>query len=216
MRRVFGYNTSGKYRINNTLLSGAVDMQQQEMDYDLLAVFNDQSDADNAETKLLKENYGDDEVFRLAASAVVGGQFREHGPDRDRSSVFLQTTRQGSSPATIILLAIVFGLILGGVMFGVADFAIQSHPILLATLAGVVVGIILGVIVVLLRRGPVRGAIGQDLSKVNAPAKKPEQEARTVIAIRLHDPENISRKSKARAILINNKGKIDRSVGRDN
>ena len=191
-------------------------MQQQEMDYDLLAVFNDQSDADNAETKLLKENYGDDEVFRLAASAVVGGQFREHGPDRDRSSVFLQTTRQGSSPATIILLAIVFGLILGGVMFGVADFAIQSHPILLATLAGVVVGIILGVIVVLLRRGPVRGAIGQDLSKVNAPAKKPEQEARTVIAIRLHDPENISRKSKARAILINNKGKIDRSVGRDN
>ncbi len=117
--------------------------QQQEMDYDLLAVFNNQSDADNAETKLHTENYGDDEVFRLASSAVVGGQFREHGPDRDRSSVFLQTTRQGPNPATIILLAIVFGLILGGVMFGVADFAIQSHPILLATLAGVVVGIIL-------------------------------------------------------------------------
>ena len=191
-------------------------MQQQEMDYDLLAVFNDRSDADNAETKLHKEKYGDDEVFRLAASAVVGGQFREHGPDRDRSSVFLQTTRQGPNPTTIILLAIVFGLILGGVMFGVADFAIQSHPILLATLAGVVVGIILGVIVGLLRRGPVRGAIGQDLSKVNASATKPEQEARTVIAIRLVDPENISRKSKARAILINNKGKIDRSVGRDN
>ena len=191
-------------------------MQQQEMDYDLLAVFNDQSDADNAETKLHKENYGDDEVFRLASSAVVSGQFREHGPDRDRSSVFLQTTRPRPNPTTIILLAIVFGLILGGVMFGVADFAIQSHPILLATLAGVVVGSILGVIVGLLRRGPVRGAIGQDLSKVSAPAKNPEQEARTVIAIRLHDPENISRKSKARAILINNKGKIDRSVGRDN
>ncbi len=190
-------------------------MQQQEMDYDLLAVFNNQSDADNAETKLRKENYGDDEVFRLAASTVVGGQFREHGPDRDRSSVFLQTTRQGPNPVTIILLAVVFGLILGGVMFGVADFAIQSHPILLATLAGVVIGVILGVIVGLLRRGPVRGAIGQDLSKVSAPAKKPEQEARTVIAIRLHDPENISRKSKARAILINNQGKIDRSVGRD-
>ena len=190
-------------------------MQQQEMDYDLLAVFNDQSDADNAETKLHKENYGDDEVFRLASSAVVSGQFREHGPDRDRSSVFLQTTRPRPNSTTIILLAIVFGLILGGVMFGVADFAIQSHPILLATLAGVVVGIILGVIVGLLRRGPVRGAIGQDLSKVSAPAKNPEQEARTVIAIRLRDPENISRKSKARAILINNKGKIDRNVGRD-
>ncbi len=189
--------------------------QQQEMDYDLLAVFNDQSDADIAETKLHKENYGDDEVFRLASSAVVSGQFREHGPDQDRSSVFLQTTRPGPNPVTVLLLAIVFGLILGGVMFSVADFALPSHPILLATLAGVVVGVILGVIVGLLRRGPVRGAIGQDLSKVNTPAKKPEQEARTVIAIRLHDPENISRKSKARAILINNKGKIDRSVGRD-
>jgi len=30
--------------------------QQQEMDYDLLAVFNNQSDADNAETKLHTEN----------------------------------------------------------------------------------------------------------------------------------------------------------------
>ena len=76
-------------------------------------------------------------------------------------------------------------------------------------------GVILGIIVGLLRRGPVRGAIGQDLSKVNAPAIKPSQEAQTVIAIRLQDPENISRKSKARAILINNKGKIDRSVGRE-
>ena len=190
-------------------------MQQQEMEYDLLAVFNSQSEADNAESKLHKENYGEDEVFRLVAGSVAGGQFREHGPDRNRSSVFLQTTRPGPNPMMIILLAIVFGLILGGVMFGVADFAIQSHPILLATLAGVVVGVILGIIVGLLRRGPVRGAIGQDLSKVNTPAKKPEQESRTVIAIRLQDPDNISRKSKARAILINNKGKIDRSVGRE-
>ncbi len=189
-------------------------MQQQEMEYDLLAVFNSQSDADNAESKLHKENYGEDEVFRLAASTVVGGQFREHGPNRDRSSVFLQTTRQGPNPALIVLLAVIFGLILGGVMFAVADFAIQSHPILLATLAGVVVGVILGAIVGLLRKGPVRGAIGQDLSKVNAPTTKPEQEAQTVIALRLQDPDNISRKSKARAILINNRGKIDRSVGR--
>ena len=192
-------------------------MQQQEqhMDYDLLAVFSNQTDADNAESKLHKENYGDEEVFRLAGSSVVGGQFREHGPDRDRSSVFLQTTRQGPNPLLVVVLAIVFGLVLGAAMFAAADFAIQSHPILLATLAGVVVGVILGVIVGLLRRGPVRGAIGQDLSKVSTPAKEPEQEAQTVIAIRLLDPENISRKSKARAILINNKGKIDRSVGRD-
>jgi hypothetical protein len=79
----------------------------------------------------------------------------------------------------------------------------------------VVVGVILGVIVGLLRRGPVRGEIGQDLTKVNTPAKKPEQESQIVIAIRLQDPDNISRKSKARAILINNRGKIDRSVGRE-
>ncbi|MGZ3610569.1 MAG: hypothetical protein ACXWPS_07685 [Ktedonobacteraceae bacterium] len=190
-------------------------MQQQEMEYDLLAVFNSQSDADNAESKLHKENYGEDEVFRLASGSIAGGQFREHGPDRDRSSVFLQTTHPRSNPTLIVLLAIVFGLILGGVMFGVADFAIQSHPILLATLAGVVVGVILGIIVGLLRRGPVRGAIGQDMAKVNSPAKKPEQESQTVIAIRLQDPDNISRKSKARAILINNRGKIDRSVGRE-
>jgi hypothetical protein len=31
--------------------------------------------------------------------------------------------------------------------------------------------------------------------------------------VRLPDPENISRRSKARAILLNNGGKIDRSVG---
>lgn len=190
-------------------------MQQQEMDYDLLAVFNTQTDADNAESKLRKENYGEDEVFRLAAGSVVEGQFREHGPDRDRSSVFLKTTSQGPNPTLVAALAILFGLVLGGVMFGIADFAIPSHPILLATIAGVVVGVILGVIVGLLRRGPERGAIGQDLSKVNATPNKSPQEAQTVIAIRLQDPDNISRKSKARAILINNKGKIDRSVGRD-
>ncbi len=192
-------------------------MQQQEqhMDYDLLAVFSNQADADNAASKLHKENYGDDEVFRLAGSSVVGGQFREHGPDRDRSSIFLQTTRQGPNLALVIMLAIVFGLVLGAVMFAIADFAIQTHPILLATLAGAVVGVILGVIVGLLRKGPVRGAIGQDISKASTPTKKPEQEAQTVIAIRLLDPDNIGRKSKARAILINNKGKIDRSVERN-
>ena len=189
--------------------------QQQVMDYDLLAVFTNESDADVADARLHKENFGDDEVFRLTAGSVVGGQFREHGPDRERSSVFLHTTRSGPNPVTVILFAIVFGLILGAVMFGVAEFATNTIPIPLAILAGVVVGVILGAILGLLRRGPVRGAIGQDVAKASAPPKKPEQGARTVIAVRLSDPENISRKSKARAILINNKGKIDRSVGRD-
>ena len=47
------------------------------MEHDLLAVFNNQSDADNAESKLHKESYGDDELFRLAVDTVLGGQFRE-------------------------------------------------------------------------------------------------------------------------------------------
>jgi len=188
-------------------------MQQQQMNFDLLAVFNAESDADAAESKLHKEGFGDDEVFRMTAGSVSGGQFREHGPDRDRAAVFLQTTRLGPNPVTVILLAVVFGVLLGAVMFGVTEFAIQSHPVLIGTLAGVVVGIILGAIIGLTRRGRVRGAIGQDLTKVSAAKAQPTQEARTVIAIRLPDPDNISRKSKARAILLNNRGKIDRSVG---
>jgi hypothetical protein len=35
-----------------------------------------------------------------------------------------------------------------------------------------------------------------------------------VVALRFVDPDNISRKSRARAILLNNQGKIDRSVSR--
>lgn len=188
-------------------------MQQQQMNYDLLAVFNTENDADAAEAKLHKEGFGEDEVFRMTADSVSGGQFREHGPNRDRSSVFLQTTRSGPNPVTVILLAVIFGLVLGAVMFGASETVISSHPILIATLAGVVVGIILGALLGLTRRGRVRGAIGQDLSKVNTPGAQPTTSARTVIAIRLPDPDNISRKSKARAILLNNRGKIDRSVG---
>jgi len=37
--------------------------------------------------------------------------------------------------------------------------------------------------------------------------------ARIVVALRFVDPDNISRKSRARAILLNNQGKIDRSIG---
>ena len=72
--------------------------QQQHANYDLLAVFNDENKAETAETKLHNAGFGDDEVFRLAAETVTGGEFREHGPNRDRSSIFLQTT--ASSPAT--------------------------------------------------------------------------------------------------------------------
>lgn len=187
--------------------------QQQHANYDLLAVFNDESKAETAETKLRSAGFGEDEVFRLGAETVAGGQFREHGPNRERSSIFLQTTRGGPNPVTVVLFAIVFGLILGVLMFGVTDFAVHTIPIVWGTLAGVVVGIILGAILGLLQRGRVRGAIGQDMSRVNTPAIRPEQGARTVVAVRLPDPENVSRKSRARAILLNNGGKIDRSVG---
>lgn len=192
--------------------------QQQHAEFDLLAVFAEESTADAAEAKLRKEGFGDEEVFRLAPGSAGRGEFREHGPNRDRSAVFLQTRRAGPSPRLVVLLAVVFGIVLGGLSFGVFDFGIKSVPVLPATLAGVVVGIIIGAILGLTRRGKVRGAIGQDLTRVKppeTPARKQENAgARTVVAVRLPDPDNISRKSKARAILLNNGGKIDRSVGR--
>lgn len=187
--------------------------QQQNADYDLLAVFSEESKADAAEAKLRKEDFGEEEVYRLTADAVVGGEFREHGPDRERRNVFLQTSRTGPNPVMIVLLAIVLGLVLGGVVFA-AHFAFAAIPEIPATLAGVVVGIVLGAILGLLRRGRVRGAIGQDVTKLSTASKKSAQGERTVIAVRLPDPENIIRKSRARAILLNNGGKIDRSVGR--
>jgi hypothetical protein len=193
--------------------------QQQHADFDLLAVFTEESTADAAETKLRKEGFGDEEVFRLAPGSVGRGEFREHGPNRDRSSVFLQTKRSGPSPRLVVIFALIFGVVLGGLSFAVVDFGLRSIQLWPATLIGALVGIILGAILGLTRRGKVRGAIGQDMAKVKpaeTPAKKPLEsaESRTVVAVRLPDPENISRKSKARAILLNNGGKIDRSVGR--
>ena len=193
-------------------------MQQQRMDeYDLLAVFNAESDADAAAAKLQKEGFGENEVFRMAPGTVGAGEFREHGPNRDRRDYFLQTSRTGPNPVVAVLLAVIFGVALGGIAFGAADFAIHSISPIIATIVGVVVGIILGAILGLTRRGRERGNIGQQAAKtpVPNPSSKPVQGARTVIAIRLPDPDNITRKSKARAILINNKGKIDRSVGRE-
>src|ERR1700694_3625016 len=187
--------------------------QQQFAEYDLLAVFNDETKAEAAETKLHKEGFSSEEVFRLASSMVKAGEFREHGPNRNRSSVFLQTRRTGPNPVLIILLAVVFGLVLGLLLF-VAHFAFAAIPEPAAAIAGVVVGVILGVVIGLLRRGRVQGAIGQDMSKVNATSRQPAQDDLNVVAIRLPDSSNITRKSRARAILLTNGGKIDRSVSR--
>lgn len=188
--------------------------QQQFSDLDLLAVFSDETKAEVAEAKLHKEGFSAEEVFRLASDVIVNGQFREHGPNRDRSSVFLQTRRSGPSPIIVVLLAVIFGLVLGALMLA-AHFAFPTISLLIGTLAGVVVGVILGATIGLLRRGPVRGAIGQDTSKVSAASKKPGQAERTVIAVRLSDAGDVPRKSRARAILLTNGGKIDRSVERE-
>lgn len=188
-------------------------MQQQHADYDLLAVFNDENDADTATAKLQKAGFGETEMFRLDSSTVAGGQFREHGPNRDRSTFFLQTRRSGPNPRVIILLALVFGLVLGAVMF-LAHFAFAVLPEPTTAFEGLGVGIVLGAIVGLFRRGPVRGAIGQDVSSANTPGQMPIQGARTIIALRFVDSENIARQSQARAILTNSKGKIDRSIDR--
>ena len=190
--------------------------QQQQADYDLLAVFNDETKAEAAETRLHKEGFSSDEVFRLTADIVRGAQFREHGQKSDHSAVFLQMSRSGPNPATVVLLAIIFGVVLGLLVFA-AHFAFSAIPELVGTLVGVVVGIIIGAVIGLLRRGPVRGNIGQDISRTSAAAtvKKPAQDARTVVALSFPDAENITRKSRARAILLNNGGKIDRSVGRE-
>jgi hypothetical protein len=188
--------------------------QQQYADFDLLAVFGDETKAEAAETKLHKEGFSEEEVFRLAADVIANGQFREHGPNRDRSSVFLQTKRSGPSPFIVVLLAVIFGLALGALAL-VAHFAFPTIPLLTGILVGVVVGVILGAAIGLLRRGPVRGSIGQDMTKVSMASKKPEQGERTVVAVRLPDSGDVTRKSRARAILLTNGGKIDRSVGRD-
>ncbi len=187
-------------------------MQRQEQvqgQYDLVAIFNEETKAEAAETKLLKEGFHNDEVFRLANSLFRKAQFREHGPNQNRGSVFLQTTRSGPNPAKVIVFALVFGLILGLVAF-LAHFAIATLPVLTATLAGAVVGIVLGAIIGYLQR-EVRGNIGQDTTK-GTPARATGKDDLNVIAIRFSDPENVSRKSRARAIMLNNGGKIDRSI----
>src|SRR5713101_33011 len=99
--------------------------QQQSAEYDLLAVFGDEGKADAAEAKLHKEGFSEDEVYRLTSRSVVGGEFREHGPNRERRAVFLQTSRGGPNPAVVVLLAVLCGVILGGILFA-AHFAFAA------------------------------------------------------------------------------------------
>jgi hypothetical protein len=71
--------------------------QQQFSEFDLLAAFSDEAKAAAAETKLHKEGFSEEEVFRLASDVIANGQFREHGPNRDRSSVFFRRRVQGQT-----------------------------------------------------------------------------------------------------------------------
>jgi hypothetical protein len=186
--------------------------QQQFADFDLLAVFTNREQAEAAASKLRKEGFSEEEVVRPEPGTLVGsGQFREHGPNTNRGTQFLQTTRSGPQSARIILFAIVIGLVLALILFAL-HFAFAALPEPGATIIGAVVGIIIGALLGYFQRGPERGNIGQDMSRVNAATRPPDDYI--AVAVRFSDPTNISRTSRARAILINNGGKIDRSVGR--
>jgi hypothetical protein len=188
-------------------------MQQQHVEYDLLAIFPEEIQADAATAKLKKEGFKEEEVYQMPRGVVGSGEFREHGPNRDRSAVFLQVQRSGPSPAVVVMLALVFALVLGGLSFA-ASFAfprVLTEP--LTVIFGIGIGLVVGILLGLLRGGRIRGNIGQKPVVASA-GQKTLQGARTVVALRFQDPDNISRNSRARAILINNQGKIDRSVGR--
>lgn len=188
--------------------------QQQSGDYDLLAVFNDESKAEGAASKLYKEGFSGDEVMRLPSDYASRAEFRVHGPGSDRGALFLQTRRASPNPARIIVYAVVFGIILGLILFA-AHFAVPTISEPLGAIAGAIVGVIVGAVLGFTQRGPVRGVIGQDMAKVEASQRNAAQGALTVVAVRLTDAENITRKSRARGILLTNGGKIDRNVGRE-
>ncbi|GHO43385.1 hypothetical protein [Ktedonospora formicarum] len=188
--------------------------QQQPASYDLLAVFADEAQADGATAKLHKEGFDSNEVFQLEEGSVGSGQFREHGPNQARSDYFLRTQKAKPNPVYIVLFAVLFGIILGGLAF-MLGFAVPALPEPVTFLFGALIGVILGAIVGSFTRRKVRGAIGQDASKYSSQnPRKTQEHSRNVVALRFPDPDNISRKSRARAILINNGGKIDRSVGK--
>ncbi|HLI05085.1 MAG TPA: hypothetical protein VKV40_00785 [Ktedonobacteraceae bacterium] len=186
--------------------------QQRFADLDLLAVFSDREKAEAAAAKLRKEGFSEEEIVRPEAATVMGsGQFREHGPNTNRGAQFLQTSRGGPNFALVITLAIVFGLVLALILFAL-HFAFAALPEPGAVILGAAVGIILGAVIGLLRRGPERGNIGQNMARVQAATRPPGDYI--AVGVRFEDPTNVARTSRARAILINNGGKIDRSVGR--
>ncbi len=185
--------------------------QQQSANYDLLAVFPDESKADAAAAKLHKEGFSEEEVYQLPAGSVGSGQFRVHGPNNARGDFFLQTQRSGPRPVVVVLFALLFGVVLGALTF-VATFALPPLHMTITYLIGIAVGLVLGILFALLSRRRVRGDIGQGQQRATAPPVSAG--GLTIVALRFSDPENISRKSRARAILLNNQGKIDRSVGR--
>jgi hypothetical protein len=184
--------------------------QQQTADYDLLAVFPDETKATEATEKLYKASFTEDEVHQLTSGSIGSGEFRVHGPDAGRAGYFLQKQRSGPHPGVVVGFALIFALILGGLTF-VSTFALPNLHVGYVFLIGTAIGLVLGAIVGLLRRGRVRGDIGQKTTA--PPSPKEVQSARNVVALRFVDPDNVSRRSRARAILINNDGKIDRSVG---
>jgi F0F1-type ATP synthase assembly protein I len=187
--------------------------QQQHADFDLLAVFPSEEKANAAAEKLRKEGFGEEEVYQLQEGSVGAGEFRVHGPSTARSEFFLQTQRSGPNPVLGILLVIIAGIVFGALGF-VAHFASPSVLEPQGWIIGLITGVVLGIIVVLTRPGRVRGDIGQDMSRLNTASARPAPGARTVVALRLPDAQNVSRRSRARAILLNGGGKIDRSVGR--
>jgi hypothetical protein len=189
--------------------------KQQPASYDLLAVFPDETKAEAASSKLLKEGFKDEEVYRLVAGSIGEGTYREHRRSDERRDYFLQTQRSGPNPAVVILLAVVLAIVLGLLTFG-ATFEIHTLVEPITSIVGVVVGLVIGALIGLTRRGRVRGDIGQAAppAQTSTRAARGENGPRTVVALRFDNPQNISRNSRARAILLNNQGKIDRSVSR--
>lgn len=187
--------------------------QQQHADYDLLAVFSEEAKADAAVAKLHKEGFGEEEVYQLKSGEVGQGQFRDHGPNRSRSEFFLETKRSGPNPLLVVILAIIFGLVVGALSY-VASIIFPTLTEPTTLIIGAIIGLIVGAIVTIVPMSRVRGNIGQEAARAKERPREQGNGARTVVALRFPDIDNPARKSRARAILLNNGGRIDRSVGR--
>src|SRR5947209_13719379 len=121
---------------------------QQQTDYDLLAVFPDETQAKAAVNKLQSAGYSNDEIFQLQAGSVSGGTFREHGPNSNRNQYFLQQTRSRPSTLLILLFAVAFAIILGGIGFALALILVIAllHTFVIlepiTAIAGAIIGLI--------------------------------------------------------------------------